>query len=122
MDYRFAMVERVCKTITRVTTGILKFGCIFGCVYALSDSLKSFAGTNTSANILMEIITNLKMNQWFGLVAGGGGLLYGGIRNNQLKNTRREHAGYIKKLEQNIDSRRQSSRLNMFGETHEDDK
>jgi hypothetical protein len=122
MDYRYAMVDRICKTITRVISGVVKYGCVFGCVYFFSDAIKHFAGTNTEANVLMNIITNLKMNQWFGYVVGGGGLVYGGIRNKQLKNTRKEHAEYMKKLELTIDPRKQSSRLNLFGETNEDDR
>jgi hypothetical protein len=62
------------------------------------------------------------MNQWAGYVVGGGGLLYGGVRNKQLKNTRKEHAEHIKNLEQRLDPARQSSRLNKFGETHKDDR
>jgi hypothetical protein len=91
-------------------------------VYFLFDAVKTFSGETTVANILLKLVTDLKINQWFGYMVGGGGLLYGGMRNRQLKRTRKDHADHIRQLELLIDPKRQSSRLNPFGETHEDDK
>jgi hypothetical protein len=58
------------------------------------------------------------MGTWLGEAV----LIYGGIRTRQLKRTRKEHADYIRELELLRDPKRQSSRLNPFGETNEDDK
>jgi hypothetical protein len=91
-------------------------------VYFFFDAVKAFSGETTIANVLVRLVADLKINQWLGYAVGGGGLLYGGVCTRQLKRTRKEHADYIRELELLRDPKRQSSRLNPFGETHDDDK
>jgi hypothetical protein len=101
---------------------IVRFGAICFCVFCLADAIKAFAGQETNATILMDIILSLRANHWIGFIFGGGGLIYGGIKNKQLKNTRKAMGDHISKVEKKIDSGRQKSRLNKYGETHEDDR
>jgi hypothetical protein len=91
-------------------------------VYFLFDAVKDFSGETTVANVLIRLVADLKINQWIGYIVGGGGLIYGRARTRQLKRTRREHADYIRSLELLVDPKRQSSRLNPFGETNENDR
>jgi hypothetical protein len=122
MDYKLAKLGHVCKSVTRILTTAIKYGCVLGMGYFFFDAVKHFVGEETSANILVQLIADLKINQWLGYVVGGGGVIYGGVRTNQLKQTRKKHAEHIKQLELLIDPKRQSSRLNLFGDTHEDDR
>lgn len=122
MNFKFAKTSLVWKNITTIFTGILKFGCIACCCYWLFDALKTFAGSETNANILIKLILEMKADKWIAYIFGGGCLIYGGIRNHQLKQTRKRHSEHIRALETRIDPKRQRSRLNEYGETHEDDR
>jgi hypothetical protein len=122
IDYKIILSGQVCKTITRISTALIKYGCIGVLGYFFFDSLKELAGKTTIASVLIKLVTDLKMNQWFGYVVGGGGLIYGAIRHRQTKKTRKNFDEHIKKLELMIDPDRQSSRLNSFGETNENDR
>ncbi|MDR1250672.1 MAG: hypothetical protein LBK62_00740 [Treponema sp.] len=122
LDRRCALIEEITRTVVRVLSTGIKWAALVGIAYLLFDAVKSFSGETTEANILIGLIADLKINQWLGYVVGGGGLLYGGIRTWQLKRTRKDHAGYIRKLELLNDPKRQSSRLDQFGEPNEDDR
>jgi hypothetical protein len=122
MHYNFNRYSLAWRNVTKILGNIVRWGAICFCVYWFMDSIKAFAGKETDANILMDIILSLRANHWIGFVFGGGGLVYGGIRNKQLKNTRETMGDHIRKLEKEIDPNRQNSRLNKYGETHEDDR
>lgn len=90
--------------------------------YCLFDAVKYFVGSETNANILISLIADIKVSQWIPIVFGLGGFAFGTIKHIQLKYTRKRHSEYIRKLEFKFDSARQNSRLNEYGETHEDDR
>jgi len=122
MRYRYARSTLVWRNLTKTLGTILKFG-LFGWVfYWFFDAIKLFAGEKTDANILINLIFDMKIDKWIAYIFGAGGMIYGGVRNYQTKQTRKKHSEYIRKLEEKLDSARQKSRLNEYGETHEDDK
>jgi len=100
----------------------MRYGCIAFCAYQFFAAVRLFAGKETDANIFLDIITNTRIDKWIGYVFGILGLIYGAIRNGQLKKTREAHSEHIRELEKRIDPERQKSRLNQYGETHDDDK
>jgi hypothetical protein len=112
----------IARLVVRVLSTGIKWVALVIMAYFLFDAVKSFSGETTVANVLVKLATDLKINQWLGYVVGGGGLIYGGVRTRQLKQTRKDHAEYIKELERLKDPKRQSSRLTPFGETNEDDR
>ena len=122
MSYRFAQASLIWRNITKILGGFIRYGCIFLCAYYFFDAIKVFAGKDTNANVLLDLISNMKFDKWIGYVFGFGGLIYGAIRNMQLKKTRKSHSNHIRELEKIIDPERQKSRLNQYGETHDDDK
>jgi hypothetical protein len=122
LDRRCALIVEITRNVVRLLSTGIKWLALFGMVYCFFDAVKTFSGETTAADILIRLVADLKINQWLGYLVGGGGLIYGGIRTRQLKKTRKEHADYIRKLELLRDPKRQSSRLNLFGETNEDDK
>ena len=122
MYYNFNKTSLAWRSISKIFSSITRFGAVCFCVYWFTDAIKAFAGNETDANILMDILFDLRANQWIGFIFGGGGLIYGAIRNKQLKNTRKTMGDHIRKLEKKFDPERESSRLNKYGETHEDDR
>jgi hypothetical protein len=122
MNYNFARTSLVWRNITKISGSVVRYGCVFGCVYFFFDAVKTFSGQETSANILLEIMAGMKLDKWIGYVFGIGCFIYGAIRNIQLRKTRKAFSEHIINLEKNIDQNRQKSRLNQYGETHDDDK
>jgi len=122
MDFKLAQTSLIWRNIVKIFAGILRYGCIAFCAYHFFAAVRFFAGKETDANILLDIITSTRIDKWIGYVFGLLGLIYGAIRNGQLKRTRRAHSEHIRELEKRIDPERQKSRLNQYGETHDDDK
>ena len=122
MEYNFARATLIWKNLTRIFMNLLRFGCISWCVYWFFDAVKIFAGEETNANVLINLVVGMKIDKLIAYLFGGGGLLYGGIRNYQIKQTRKNLSEHIRKLEKMHDKDRQKSRLNEYGETHEDDR
>ena len=122
LDRRCALWLESIRAFVRLATTVIKWGGFVIIVYLLGNTLKTFAGGETKANILINLITDFKMNEWMGIVLGGGGMIYGSTKNWQLKQTRKKHASHIKELELIVDNKRQSSRLTPYGETNEDDR
>jgi len=121
MEYEFARISLIWRSITKILGILIKYGCILGCIYFLFDSIKSFSGKESYANILLDIIFNMRFDKWLGYIFGFGGLLYGAIRHRQLKNTRKELSHFNEVLQKKIDPNRQNSRLNQYGETNDND-
>jgi hypothetical protein len=122
MNYRFAQASLFLRNITKIIGYLIRYGCISACAYYLFDALKTFSGKETSANFLFNFLINIKFDKWIGYLFGLGGMIYGSVRNMQLKKTRQAHSDHIRELETKLDPDRQKSRLNQYGETHDDDK
>jgi hypothetical protein len=122
MNYKFAKSAQSWRHVSKIFTNIIKFGCIGWIFYWFFDAVRSFAGLETNANILIKLVLGMKIDKWIAYIFGGGACAYGAIRNQQLKQTRKRHSEHIRDLEQRLDPDRQKSRLNKYGETHEDDR
>ena len=120
--YEFNKTALITRNVTKTLSSLFKYGCIAWCGYWLFDAIKVFAGNETTANILISLVMGLNIDKWIPIVFGIVCLIYGGIRNHQLKQTRKRHSKYISDLEKRLYPDRQSSRLNEYGETHEDDR
>lgn len=95
---------------------------VVGICYVIMKALQGMAGTSTSLSVMFQAITDLKMNQWFGLVVGGGGSLWAfGERGFRKKETKRL-SEEIDKLQRLIDPNKESSGLTKMGNTPEGHK
>jgi hypothetical protein len=103
MDFKLAQTSLIWRNIARITGEVLRYGCIAFLAYQLFATVRSFAGKETNANILLDIITNMRIDKWIGYVFGVLGLIIGAIRNGQLKKTKRELSEYIRGMEKKID-------------------
>ncbi|MDR3570274.1 MAG: hypothetical protein P4L43_19805 [Syntrophobacteraceae bacterium] len=85
-------------------------------------SIEVLAGKTTSSNIVFSVLTNLKANQYFGLIFGGGGIFYGYKQKELRKKTVERLQSRIQVFEKYIDIRRSSSTLTSAGDTRPEDK
>lgn len=109
------------KVIAQILLAAIKWvGIILVCRYGYL-AIVSLAGKTTIANILVSIITDLKMNQWFGLVFGTGGVSYGIVQKNLRKKEIRRLATRCDLLEKKVDPEKASSGLTHHGVHKEED-
>lgn len=83
----------------------------------VTRSIGYLSGKETSSEFFIKIITDLKMNQWFGYVFGLSGTTYGlqqrGLRRKEIARL----APRADVLEKQIDPRKESSYLSSTGTT-----
>lgn len=122
MNFEFAKTSLRWRNVTKMAGILIRSGLALGIGYFLFEAVKVFAGQETDANIVLDLILRMSFDKWIGVIFGFGGLILAAVKNKQLKNTRKAHSEHIRTLEKLIDSGRQRSRLNQYGETHDDDK
>jgi hypothetical protein len=116
-----ARFTEIVRSITSIIQLSVKGIIILGCFFFIYKSISSLAGLDTNANIVLQVLTDLKANQWFGYVVGGGGLVYG-IRERRLRQRNiKRMAERTDKLEKAIDPQKNSSYLSMVGEARMED-
>lgn len=115
---KFTEVVRAISKV--INQGILWVGIVF-CVYFIANGLAAYAGKTSSANMFFSVITDLRANEWFGLLFGGGGVGYGLLQRNAKKKVIREKSERINLLERQIDTGKQTSALTPEGESNRDD-
>jgi len=109
------------KLIAQILLAVIKWGgIVLVCRYGYL-AIISLAGKTTIANILVSIITDLKMNQWFGLVFGSGGVSYGIVQKRLRKKEIKRLATRCDFLEKKIDPDKTSSGLTIQGVHKEED-
>lgn len=120
-ENRLLKQARGAQGIVSVINNVVKWGVFAWIFYCADHIVASLAGKTTSSNIAFSFITDLKMNQFFSYVIGGGGVVYGlSQRSLRRKTTERLH-GRIQELETRIDPGRSSSKLTRRGETRPED-
>jgi hypothetical protein len=122
MNYRLEHASIVFKNIIRGLSIIARYACITLCFLGLFEAIKAFAGKETNAYVLINLLTEMKIDKWIAYIFLGCGFVYGSVRNHQLKQTRKNLGEHISNVEKKIDPARQNSRLTKYGETNEDDR
>ena len=104
-------------TGTKTVTTLIKTIGVGFCFYWVYRGIDSLAGKTTLTNMLFEMATDLKMNQWFGYILGGTGITYG----LQQRHLRRKNISRIAPrndaLEKRVDPNKMSSGLTQYGTT-----
>lgn len=113
--------ERRAQGIVSILRDLIRWGGLVAICYFGFRSIEVLAGKVTSSNILISIMTNLKANQYFGLLFGGGSIIYGLRQRKLRKDTVERLQARIKVLEKGIDNKRSSSKLTTRGETRPED-
>lgn len=97
-------VKTVCKT-----AGIVL------CVRYLYLGVAALAGASTYADIAIQILTDIKIDQWIGAALGIAGVSYGGMQKKFRKKEVARLSGRNEKLENIINPERGSSGLSPLG-------
>jgi hypothetical protein len=94
--------------------------CVLG--YELMSTVGTLAGKETTANILIKILGNITISQGVLMAYGAGAtLLYARERKLRKKTVKHVHPR-VKKLEEELDNKRSSSRLTESGDTNPEDQ
>jgi hypothetical protein len=91
-------------------------------VYFAYRSIEALAGTETTSNIVLKLVTELKADKYIAYIFGFAGVGYGvGERVLRRKTVKRLHPR-IKDLELKLDAHRSTSRLSPTGDTRPEDE
>lgn len=122
-QYRLEMLRSDNRTRAFIvsSSSIIRWGALVFIAYFFYKSIASLSGLETKANIVLNFLSDIKVNQWLAYILGFGGLFYGiGQRKSRHKIIKKT-SGHIEKLEKRLNSIRQSSLLNHDGTTNEAD-
>lgn len=105
------------NVLGKLVTSAMKYGFLGYMVFCLKESFVAFAGHQTTANIGITLLADLKLPQWFGYVFGGSGIGYGlGERYVRRKSIKRL-SSRNNELERMINQDKASSMLTEYGTT-----
>ena len=121
-DFRLKKIAKLCDTFCAIGSAALKWGAFAFIAYCLWQAAVALSGENTSANIVIKGVLDMKVSQYAAYLFGGGGIIYG-IRERRLRRKTTERlSDRTKSLEQRIDPNRTSSGLQSSGDTRMEDK
>lgn len=119
LHYAFA-VRRV-ELIASAFNNFLRYGTIFSACWFAYLSIGSLAGQQTTADIGVNILGDLKLSDVFGVIFGGSAIVYGWRQRVLRRDTVERLQGRIRELERRIDPHRSSSMLTERGDTRPED-
>ena len=109
------------SAFTSIFNHTVKWVGLVGLGYITHLVVSDLAGQETMANIVVNFMTDIKVNQWLAYIVGGTGAVYG-LKQRKNKNDTIERLSKRKEqLEQMIDPGRKSSTLTPRGETRPED-
>jgi len=121
LKYASQKLYAVTDMITTITTSGFKYGSLVAIMYFAYLSIASLSGQETVANIAMNLLAEIKVNEYVAYIFGGVGTVYGlGERKLRKKRTK-ELAEQLEKCEEQVNPDRQSSGLTHRGETNPED-
>lgn len=122
-EYRFK-IQRI-DAIGRVLVPIVNCSIICGtvgvCCFLAYKAVVSLSGKNTDANILINFITAVKLDQWTAYAIGALGGVYGYAQHRQRKKVIKHKSERIQYLEALLNPDRKSSLLAIDGSTRKGD-
>lgn len=122
LQYRTARLALITETFTVIVVSLVRAGTVIACFYLMYKSVEVLAGRETKAQFALSALANLKANQAFVYLFGGGcGIWAFGERGLRKKTTKRLQDRVVD-LEKKLDTKRSSSGLPASGNTHHGDK
>ena len=122
LENKLLRSDRAAQGIASVVREMVRWIGIVTVAFFAYKSIDVLAGKTTSSNIVFRVLTDLKANQYFGLIFGGGGVYYGYRQKMLRKQTVERLQSRIQVFEKYIDVRRSSSTLTSTGDTRPEDK
>ena len=122
VELRYRLYAKILDIAASLIHHAIPWGCVALVAYFGYRSVASLSGHDTFAQIAVKFWADFRVGEYVPYLFGASGIFYG-VRNRKLrKDTIESMAAQIKKLEQQIDKRRSSSRLTPRGETRPEDK
>jgi hypothetical protein len=116
----------VTTSISSVVNTAIKYGTFLGIAYCTYLTVDSLAGKTTLANIVLSLLTDMKVSEGvayaFGAFFGGGGIAYGEVQRRLRRRVTRDQANRAALRERRIDPNRSSSNLTPSGDTNPEDE
>jgi hypothetical protein len=126
MELRHYQILHRTTSIASVFNTLIKYGTALGIAYCTYLTVDSLAGKTTLANVVLSLLTDMKVNEGvayaFGIFFGGGGLAYGEVQRRLRRKVSRDQAHRAALREKNIDPNRSSSNLTPPGDTNPEDE
>lgn len=120
-DLEFRRTALFTGAFVSVFNNLVKWAGLCGLGFISYLAIKEMAGQETMANIVVNFMTDIKVNQWLAYIVGGCGAGYGVAQRRTKNSTIARLSGRKEKLEQMIDPGRKSSKLTARGETRPED-
>jgi len=111
----------IAQTITVIVNNLIKYGSFVAISYILYLCIESLSGKTTDANLIMNIIGDVKINKWLYLLFGGGSIIYGISERNLRRKTIKRMNTRLDNLERRINPKKQSSHITPEGKTNRGD-
>jgi len=121
-ERRFAIRAQLLQNTFATINRIIRFGTIILCIRYVYLSIEALAGRATFSHIMIALLGNVTISRWAAWIFGAGGVVYGVRQNKLRKDTVARLAPRARKLEEQLDKRRSSSKLTERGETNPEDK
>jgi hypothetical protein len=88
----------------------------------LRDVLIAFAGKQTDASVVIQLVAKLQLDRWIAYIFGTGGIAYGYAQNKLRRRTINRLSGHGAELESRLYPERTSSALTSDGKTNVRDR
>jgi hypothetical protein len=105
---------QVLNTFGKIVSTVIIWGTVGYMFYCIKEAAIAFAGRETFTNIGVNVVTDLKLPQWFGYVFGGSGIGYGLTERRIRRNAIQRLSKRTNELEGQINPERTSSMLTEF--------
>ena len=122
IEDKLLLKANIAEGIFSVLNNLIKYGCLVFLFRYGYLSIQALAGQETNSKIILQLLSDLKINQYLSYVIGGGGFAYGYAQRRLKKQTIIKLHDRIEKLEKGLDPKRSSSMLTTDGDTRPEDK
>jgi hypothetical protein len=112
---------RATDGLVSIFNNLIKWGGLVLIFKYLSVCIIALSGEVTTSDIVIQFLTDFKINGALACVLGGGSVAYGFSQNKLRKDTVKRIQNRNQQLEKRIDKKRSSSRLTSTGETRPED-
>jgi hypothetical protein len=122
LQYRTARLTVISESVTVIAVSTARVAGVVLCFYFAYRATALLAGQNTKAEFILSALADLKANQWFAYLFGGGCGLWAWNERRLRKKTTKRLQGRVVDLEKKLDPKRTTSGLPSSGDTHHGDK
>lgn len=121
-ELRLLRNRRLSDGWASVANSAVRWGGAVGITYFAYKAVESLAGRETGASLLVELVSDFKLNIVFPWLVAIGGAVFGLLQRYLRRTTIQRLHRRIHELEELVDPGRSSSNLTSTGDTHPEDR